>query len=57
MSENSDMSYPYISDSLGFCSNQLLVLCVKGKLKVHEQKLNLQIILSFWLSAVSRSQH
>lgn len=57
MCNDCDTPYPFISDAPGFCSNQLPVLLVKGKLEVHEQKLNLQIILPSWISAVSRSQH
>lgn len=57
MSDNCNTSYPFISDALGFWSNQLLVSLVKSKLRVHEQKLNLQIMLLSWISAVSRGQH
>lgn len=57
MPNNCNTSYPFISDALGFCSNQLSVSLVKSKLRVHKQKMNLQIMLLSWISAVFRGQH
>lgn len=58
MSDNCDTSYPFISDALGCCSNQLLVLLVKDKLESSETKiesanyLSILDICSVWESAL-----